>query len=111
MINAGKLRHRITIQKFNGELDSFGDPLQTEEDNWVDVATTWAAIDPVSGREFYAASQSQSEVTHKIRCRYRSGLTPSMRILFGTREFRIISVINWEERRESLLLMCRELIR
>ena len=110
MIDPGKMRHRITFQRFSGTLDDFGDPLQTDDDNWADVATTWAAIDPISGREFYAAEQSQSEVSHKIRCRYRTGLDTAMRITYGKRRFKIISLIDWEERHESLLLMCKEVL-
>lgn len=110
MIDPGKMRHRITFQRFSGTPDDFGDPLQTDDDNWADVATTWAAIDPISGREFYAAEQSQSEVSHKIRCRYRTGLDTAMRITYGKRRFKIISLIDWEERHESLLLMCKEVL-
>lgn len=110
MIDPGKMRHRITFQHFTGTLDGFGDPLQDDDANWEDVATVWAAIDPISGREFYAAEQSQSEVSHKVRCRYRAGLDTAMRIIYGKRKFKIISIINWEERSESLLLMCKELV-
>lgn len=110
MIDPGKMRHRITIQEFSGTADGFGDPLQRDDAEWTDVATLWAAIDPVSGKEFYAVEQSQSEVTHKIRCRYRTGLTTAMRIKYGSRKFKIISIINWEERGESLLIMCKELV-
>lgn len=110
MIDPGKMRHRITFQKFSGERDSFGDPLQGDDAYWGDVATVWAAIDPISGREFYAAEQSQSEVSHKIRCRYRAGLDTAMRIVYGKRKFKIISLIDWEERHESLLIMCKELV-
>lgn len=110
MIEPGKMRHRITFQTFTGEQDSYGDPLQADDAQWQDTATLWAAIDPISGREFYAAEQSQSEVSHKIRCRYRSGLTTSMRIKCRGRKFKIVSIINWEERSESLLIMCKELV-
>lgn len=110
MIDPGKMRHRITFQRFPGAQDSFGDPLQTDDDNWEDVAAVWAAIDPVSGREFYAAEQSQSEVSHKIRCRYRQGLNTAMRIKYRSRVFKIISIIDWEERHESLLIMCSEVV-
>ena len=110
MIDPGKLRHKITFQSFAGQMDTFGDPLQADDSNWKDEATVWAAIDPISGKEFYAAQQSQSEVSHKVRCRYRSGLTTAMRIMFGSRKFKIISIINWEERGESLLIMCKELV-
>ncbi len=110
MIDPGKMRYRIIFQRYVGKPDAFGDPLQHDDSNWENVATVWASIDPISGKEFYAAEQSQSEVTHKIRCRFRPGYTTEMRILFGDRKFKIISIINWEERRESLLIMCKELV-
>ena len=53
------------------------------------MATVWAAVDPVSGREYYAAEQAQSEVTHKVRLRYRAGVTPGMRVLLGQRRLHI----------------------
>lgn len=110
MIDPGKMRHRITFQQFSGEVDGYGDPLQSDDASWEVVATVWAAIDPISGREFYAAEQSQSEVSHKVRCRYLAGLDTAMRIVKGPRKFKIISIIDWEERHESLLIMCKELV-
>lgn len=110
MIDPGKMRHRISFQQFSGTLDSYGDPLLDDDSNWDNVATVWAAIDPISGREFYAAEQSQSEVSHKVRCRYLAGLDTAMRIIYGKRKFKIISIIDWEERHESLLIMCKELV-
>ena len=110
MIDPGKMRHRVTFQSFAGAVDSFGDPLQGDDSQWEDVATLWAAIDPVSGKEFYAAQQSQSTVSHKVRCRYQSGLTTAMRIKYGRRLFKILSIIDWEERHESLLIMCQEAV-
>ena len=110
MIDPGKMRHRITFQTFTGEQDAYGDPLQADDSNWADKVSPWAAIDPISGKEFYAAEQSQSEVSHKIRCRYYPGLTTAMRIKYGKRIFKIISIIDWEERHERLLIMCKELV-
>lgn len=105
-MDPGKMRHRITFQMPGGGVDEHGDPA----DVWEDVTTVWAAIDPISGREFYAAEQSQSEVSHKVRIRFRAGLTTAMQIKFGQRAFRIISIINWAERGEGLLIMCKELV-
>lgn len=108
MIDAGKLRHRVALQRYTGGADSYGDPLYGADGSWETVATVWAAIDPVSGREFYAAEQAQSAVTHKIRLRYHPGVSAAWRVALGRRVFRIQSVIDWEERHESLLLMAQE---
>lgn len=108
MIDAGKLRHRVLLQSYTGAVDDYGDPLYSDDDHWTTEATVWAAIDPVSGKEFYAAEQAQSSVSHKIRLRYRQGVSAAWRVLYGSRVFRILSVIDWEERHESLLLMVQE---
>lgn len=141
MIDPGKYRHRVTFQRYNGTVDRYGDVRDDVDENWEDFKTTRVAIDPLSGKEFYAAEQSQSEVTHKIRCRFFQGLQAGMRIccpagkqydcIAGSaqsgiaiinsdpgdhteemrRIFRIISVIDWEERHESFLIMAKELVR
>lgn len=109
MIDAGKLRHRVLLQSCTGTVDDYGDPLYSDDDQWTTEAAVWAAIDPVSGKEFYAAEQAQSSVSHKIRLRYRQGVSTAWRVLYGSRVFRILSVIDWEERHESLLLMAQEI--
>lgn len=110
MFDPGKMRHRVTFQRYNNTVDQYGDVRDDMDENWEDVKNTWAAIDPVSGKEFYAAEQSRSEVTHKIRCRYFDGLTPGMRIVHKNSKYHIISVIDWELRHESCLIMAKELV-
>lgn len=110
MIDPGKMRKRIIFKKFNGAVDSYGEPLDMIESNWTEVHACWAAIDPVSGKEFYENNQSQSQVSHKIRCRWFEGLKTEMRIYYGARVFEIVSAINWEERGESFLIMAKELV-
>ena len=110
MIDPGKMRHRITLQNYNDSVDDYGDVRYDNDENWTDYSTVWAAIDPVSGREFYEAGQNDFEVSHKIRIRALAGVSPRMRIKFGARLFKIVSVINWEERSESMLIMAKELV-
>jgi len=110
MIDPGKMRHRITFQRYNGTIDSYGDIRDDVAANWTAVCSVWAAIDPVSGREFYEAEQSQSQVTHKVRCRYFPGLETAYRIVYRGRVLHIVSVIDWEERHESYLIMAREMV-
>ena len=100
-MDPGKLNHRITFQIQN---------LDSEEEEWNDIVTTWASINPISGREYYQAETINSDLTHKIRLRYRRGITPDMRILYKDRIFNIVSVINEYEKNAILQLMCRELM-
>lgn len=104
-MNAGKLRHRITFQRPTEKKDRLGG----YQDDWINWVTVWAQISPVSGKEYLSQVQAHV-VTHKIYCRYRHGISPRLRIRFGDRAFRILSVLNWEERNEGLTIMCEELV-
>ncbi|MBE6959960.1 MAG: head-tail adaptor protein [Ruminococcaceae bacterium] len=104
-MNVGKMRHRITFQRPTEEKDF----LSGYKDDWFDVCTVWAQISPVSGKEYFSQVRETS-VSHKIYCRYRPGITPRLRIKFKDRIFRIISVLNWDERNEGLTIMCEELV-
>lgn len=77
--NAGRLRHRITIE--SPELVQ--NPVTGElVQSWVPVAQNIAAaIEPLSAREFIAAQATQSKITARIVIRYRAGLKPNMRIV------------------------------
>lgn len=105
-VNAGKLDKRITLQSAAESRDAHGQPIET----WSDVATVWAAVEPLRGREFFAARQFSAETTHKVTMRNRTGVSPKWRVLLGVRTFRIESVINPLERSESLELMCAEVL-
>ena len=105
-MNPGELKHRITFQKLNNTQNDYGEPIES----WQDIATVWASINPVVGREYFAAETVNSEVSHKIKIRYRFGITPDMRVNFKGRIFSIKSVINYNERNTELQLMCKELV-
>lgn len=105
-MNPGELRHRIIIQKQITTQDTFGE--QYEE--WDNITTVWANINPISGREFFAAESVNSEITHKVRLRYREDIKPDMRVSYKGRIFRVESVINEFEKDKLLQLMCKELI-
>ena len=94
----------------NASLNYISFDLDSEDEDWKDIATTWANINPISGKEYYSAETINSDLTHKIRLRYRKGITPDMRVIYNDRIFYIISVINEYEKNTMLQLMCRELI-
>lgn len=103
-MNIGKLRHRITLLWQVNEVNDYGASTQT----WKRVATVWADVRPLSGREYFSAKQVQSEVTTQIWLRHIEGIKPTMKVKFGKREFEILSVLNTQERDVSLQLMCKE---
>lgn len=85
-IEAGKLRHRVRIEQYVDLLDSNGeviqDPVTGEVSRaWVEVATVWAAIEPLSAREFIAAQATQSKTVARVVLRFRDGLNAAMRLV------------------------------
>lgn len=91
MLEAGKLRWRITIQK-----QAIVQNPQTGEQvtTWEDFKTSIpASIEPLSAREFIQAAAVQSRVTARVVIRYVSGILPSMRILNGSEIYNIEGVL------------------
>jgi SPP1 family predicted phage head-tail adaptor len=104
-MQAGQLRHRITIQQ-RAQTVVDGDQVTT----WTDVWTCSAAIEPISGREYFSAASISADVSHRIRIRYTSAFAPlpNMQIVYGSRTFDIQTVMNVEERNHELHLMTKE---
>lgn len=85
-IEAGRLRHRVRIEQLQNLLDSHGDDYQDPvtgetRTEWAEVDTVWAAIEPLSAREFIAAQTTQSQIVARIVIRYRDGLDAAMRLV------------------------------
>jgi len=100
---AGRLRHRVEIQNYEMTQNDWGEVIYT----WSPWATVWASIEPLQGREFFAAQALQSQTTVRIRMRYRPGVTSVMRVLWGGQIYDIESVIEPQSRRQELQLMCK----
>lgn len=103
-MNAGDLRHRITIQQPTVAQDSYGEPVPT----WSTFATVWAAAEPATGREYWANQQVTSELSVRFRIRHRTGITPSMRVSWDSRLFDIENIIPDPTNRREIHLMTRE---
>lgn len=105
-MQAGKLRHRLTIQTNSGTTqDASG---QTTAD-WTEYRTVWAEIVPTAGLERWRANQMQAETTHLISIRHLDGVTTKMRGLFqGTRTFEFLSVLNVDERNIEMQIQAKE---
>lgn len=103
-MNIGKLRHCITLQRQINAQNDYGAVVTT----WQDIATVWAEIKPISGREYFEASQVQSEVTTQIWIRYRDGIEPTMRVAHNGKQYEIVSILNYQGLNKTLQLMCKE---
>jgi len=100
----GPLRHRVTFQSRKTTVDEYGQPVE----GWDDIATVWASVEPISGRELLSAQQVQGELTHRIRCRYLAGLEAADRMLFDSRGFDLKSIINSMEIDATLEILATE---
>lgn len=105
-MRAGKLRHRVVIQENQPTRDGDG----AELDNWVTVATVWAAIRPLTGGERFVTTADQvvAEASTRIELRYRSGLDVKMRCTWSGHTFDIEQIKEVNTERREIHLMCNE---
>jgi len=107
-VQSGRLRHRVSIQQRGGTFDAGGGVTWA----WTTIATVWAEVRTPAGFEQLAAeiAQQRATVTHTVRIRGGVAVEPSMRILWGTRVLEIVSVTDPDNRGESQVLLCTEII-
>lgn len=101
----GRLKKRVMFQRKAETLDAYGENVG----GWSDLVTVSAAVEPIAGREFFAAMQVQNDVTTMIICRYSSavsGVSTKDRIVFGTNTYDINSIINVRSENREIQFMC-----
>ena len=108
-LRAGQLTRRMRIQSRASTQDTFGGPNLV----WTDVATVWAEIQPLTGRELDRAQRMASEVSHQITVRYQAifadpKVVASYRTLYKGRVFNIHASMNEDERNTVLILLASE---
>jgi len=112
--NRGRLRHKVRLEQLVDALDSNGEVIQDQstgavERTWVLVSSPWAAIEPLSAREFVAASATQSKVTTRITISYRPGVTAAMRIVHNGTVYNIEGTLaDRDSGTEYLTLPCSQ---
>ncbi len=109
IVDAGMLRRRVRLQRPETVKDALGAPGR----QWVDVATVWADVQPLSGREAVIASRISAEISHQITVRYQRIFdnpqqVARMRALYGGRIFNIHSALNEDEKRVQVVLLASE---
>ncbi len=100
----GNLRRRVSIQAETRTTDGAGGYALA----WTTLATVWASVISMSGREAYAAGHLEGRVTHKVVLRRRDdiAITSDMRLLCGDRAFNVRAVMDdGKENRWTTLLI------
>lgn len=88
-MDPGELNQRVTLQRRAVGTDAMGQASGA----WTDVATVWARVLPLRGREFFAAAQVQQELSIKVTMRYRADVEPTMRLMWQGKPHDITGVI------------------
>lgn len=109
-MEAGALRHRVTIQRANETQDGMGSSVLT----WVDFAERVPAeVKELTGRELWNAQQIQADITMSVGMRWLDGVKSKMRLLWHDKEGdRTLSIEspprNPDGRKRDMLLLCKE---
>ena len=98
------MRHRISVQSRTRSADGQGGFTES----WATAVEIWASIEPTKAYERFQAMQTQTPITHKIKCRYNANITTAKRALFGARIFDIKQVLNIDEGNAFMEMLCVE---
>lgn len=101
----GRLTQRVALQSPTSTPDAMNECVTT----YATVATVWAEVSPLTGREFEAAQATNSEVELKVIIRYYAGLTSRWRLVHGAKTYEILAVLNLNSGKKDLKLLCKEL--
>ena len=96
MIDAGKMRERVTVQIASGTTNTLGETVLA----WNNSTAVWASVEGVSAREALALGQQETVVTHRVRMRHLPGLTQQMRFSWRSRTLNIVSLLEHGNRSE-----------
>jgi len=103
-MRAGALRHSVALQSATETLATSGQSTES----WSTYATVWARVSPTKSGERVLGDQTIAARTHTIEIRYNWTVTTKHRILWDSRYFYILSIVDPDERGISLLLECEE---
>lgn len=108
-IAAGDLNHRIRFQQATTVQDSLGAPKRV----WTDVATVWADIQSLTGRDLVIAQRISNEISHQITVRYQAIFSDpktvsAYRGLYRSRVFQIHAALNEGEQDVLVTLYASE---
>lgn len=95
MINSGRMRERVTIQKPVDKQSPFGEATL----EWETLDEVWASVMNVSSRDYFAAQQAGTLTTHRVSMRFYAGMNPAYRLVWRGRTMEIVSVLEREDRR------------
>lgn len=85
---AGEYREQVLLQ---APAQSAPDARGHGATTFVDVATVWAAPEPLRGREFFAAGQQQAAAEVRFRIRWRTDVLASWRVVWRGTAYALVA--------------------
>lgn len=110
MVESGRLRHHGKFQVKSVSRNSYNE----EEHTWIDDKEANVGIEPILGKEYHFAQQTQAAVTHRIVMRYTKlnngdKIHPNCRFVSDDGDiYNIKSALDPEMRHIDLILMVTE---
>lgn len=102
MLQAGSLNSRVSILTPSTSQDAIGQRVPT----WDTLGGAWANIRHLSGTAAIKASGDATVVQASIRLRYRTDITPAMRVLHAGTAYNIKAVLPDTVGKEHIDLVC-----
>lgn len=106
-MNPGELRSRIAIWHINGTTEN---EVGEEVPNVEKLATVWARVEALKGREYWEAQKIRPELTYKVLIRHRNDLTPDMTVEWENRELEVQSILP-DAKKAYMQLICIEKVK
>ena len=103
-MRAGKLRHRVVIQRNTGTRAADGSQLF----NWTTLATRYAEIQTLNAREFFSAQQAQSEISGKIIFRHPCDVRADDRITHDGKIYNVHAAMPTNANQREVVCMVSE---
>ena len=105
IIMRSDMRDKLTFKSRGSTQNDYG-----EEVSWSNFNTVWGAVEPILGKEYFAAATVESQVEIKFRCYYFEGVTNQMRVYFNGFDYDILSAINVKSLNREWLVYAKKVI-
>ena len=112
MIEAGKLRHRVLVQKPTAGSSGYGKGAAAP--TWGPVtgnatsSTFWGYVRPLRASEKVRAQQPGMETAYVVQMRYTTVVTPNTRLIWEGHALDIVGITDVDGRHVELEILCNE---
>lgn len=105
-IDPGALRHELVLEAATLSPDEAGG----HSEEWVEIASLFGRVEPVSAVSRFGADQTLESVTHRVTIRFRDDIAAGMRLRRTARVLEVVTVHDPDETGRYLVCRTRELV-